>query len=224
MIVAIHSSVSPVLVMCVGLGSLASCHGQAPPERTVSAPSASVLAFFQSNSDFFRSNLVSFFALERTNPALAKDVIEKNRLKERLLEINAHRTITYLQDFGWVFPTNIDYWHYSWQAAGQRVWSIQTGLYGRCLLQMNVAFEVDSTLTNIASYTPPSLRLITYADPAPGRKDFCTGYDELSRSNFMASDWTNLVRLGGDLSALGFTGPTNRPLLNFDSQWRMQKW
>ncbi len=219
-----NNELSATLTVSVLLAFCSLCLGQTGSDEANSAPSPEVIAFFQRENQIFTSNLVSYLHLERTNPALAKVVAEQRVLERRLLEVNAHHAITYLQDFGFLFPTNTDYWHYSWKRPGERLWTIQTGLYGRCLLQMNVPFEVDSTQTNILKWDPPTLLLIAYADPPPDRKDFCRGYEELSRRTFTISDWTNLVRAGGDLSVLSYTGPTNRPLFNFDAQWRFRKW
>ena len=118
-----------------------------------------------------------------------------------------------------VYPTNEDYFR---ESATQRVWTIQTGLYGRCQLRMNILFDVDSTGTNVVSYRAPTLLLIECRDSPPW--EHVHPYPELSRRSFTASDWTNLVRAGGDISVLGFTGPTNKPLPNFGRDWRLRKW
>ena len=195
---------------------------QAASQETNSAVSVIPSRFSEEYYPFFMSNLACHFALERTNPALAKALAEKGRSQERRLEVNAHRTITFLQDFSVVYPSNIDYSDYTGQSATQRVWSIQTGLYGRCELRMNVPFVVDSTETNIVRYDAPTLLLITCGDPPS--KHFHSLYPELSRRSFTASDWTNLVRAGGDLSALGFRGSTNKPLPYFETDWKLRKW
>jgi hypothetical protein len=195
---------------------------QAASQETNSAVSVIPSRFSADYYPLFVSNLAYHFALERTNPALAKALAEKGEAQERRLEVNAHRTITFLQDFSMVYPTHINYWDYTGQSATKRVWSMQTGLYGRCELRMNVPFVVDSTETNIVSYGEPTLVLITCDDPPPGH--FHSLYPELSRCSFTASDWTNLVRAGGDLSVLGFRGTTNKPLPYFETDWKLRKW
>jgi hypothetical protein len=194
----------------------------AASQETNSAMSVIPSRFSKDYYPFFTSNLAYYFALDRTNPALAKALAQKREAQERLLKVNAHRAITFLQDFSILYPAHINYWDYTGQSAAKRVWSMQTGLYGRCELRMNVPFVVDSTETNIVSYGAPTLVLITCGDPPPGH--FHSLYPELSRRTFTASEWTNLVRAGGDLSVLGFTGPTNKPLPYFETDWELRKW
>jgi hypothetical protein len=171
---------------------------------------------------FVANELLSHLQLMQTNPLLAKAMEKEHRDQEIRLETNAHRTISYLEDFSVLYPTNCDYWNYSGRSATQRVWSIQTGVYGRCQLRMNVPFVTDSTETNIVSFDPPTLLLITFGDAPAGH--FHRLYSELSRRAFPAFDWTNLVRARGDVSVLGYAGPTNQPLPDFEAHWRFRKW
>jgi hypothetical protein len=134
------------------LASLALCRGQ-----TVSHETVQITTFSPPQVSFMQSNIGALMADPRwaQSPSVAKAVGEEVLVQQRHLRVNAHRTITYVQDFKFVYPTNIDYWVYSTGNPTQRLWVIQSGLYGRCLLQMRIPFEIDSTQTTLSVMTHP---------------------------------------------------------------------
>jgi hypothetical protein len=168
---------------------------------------------------FSLSNVMFFFELRRTNPAMLEGMNKKWAVLEDDLLVNGHRMIPYLFEFATLFPTNIEFREYSTGQAERYLWNMQTGLYGRYLLRMQVRFRVDDTRTNIVSYDPPELFLSTYDDQPPSTRDYSKGC-VLSERTFAASDWTRLLRAGGDLRAIGFKAWTNRPIENFHAEWR----
>jgi len=170
---------------------------------------------------FSWSNVLFFSELERTNPALLRSMSETWAPQEHQIVADGYRKIPYLREFTDLFPTNIEFRLFSLKKP--QLWVIQTGLYGRYLLRMEVLFKVDSTWTNIVSFESPSMHLITYDDHPPSDRGFSEGR-AFSERNFTASDWTNLVAAKGDLAALGFKAWTNSPIKNFDAEWRRRKW
>ena len=162
------------------------------------------------------SNLIYLSYLERTNPALLRARNARWEARERAVVRNGYRTIPYAREFTTLFPTNIDFRDYGSEPTNTHLWTMQTGLYGRHILRLEVLFSMDATWTNITTYEPPSFEVITYDDHWPNSR----GPWELSRRAFTSGDWTNLVSARGDLSAIGFKGSTNSPIHEFDGIWR----
>jgi hypothetical protein len=167
----------------------------------------------------FESNLFYCYQLERTNPAMLKTSGEKAAAQEHNLVMNGYRTIPYLGQFVVLFPTNVAFRFFSRQPAKPHLWTMQTGLFGRHLLRMEVLFTVDATQTNVVSYEPPSFSMVTFDEHWPNSR----GPNELSRQAFTAADWTNLVSARGDLRTIGFKGSTNSPIPDFEV-WRSPLW
>jgi hypothetical protein len=143
---------------------------------------------------------------ERTNPATWS-------AREHDVIMNGYRTIPFIGQFVTLFPTNMVYRFFAHEATNAHLWTMQTGLYGRHVLRMEVLFKLDTTWTNISSYEPPSFSIITWDDHWPHNERPVV----LSRRSFTATDWTNLVSARGNLGAIGFKGSTNLPIPGFDA-------
>ena len=172
---------------------------------------------------FSISNVMFFMELERTNPAMLKLMNEKWSAQEHRMVVNGRRTIACLRQFTTLFPTNIQFFVYSTEAMGPHIWTLQTGLYGRYLLRMQVWFKVDATGTNLLSYDPPTLLLSVYDDAPPSTRGLSEGRVFRERT-LPASDWTKLVAARGDLAAIGLNLWTNHPIKGFEQEWRWRQW
>ena len=147
------------------------------------------------------SNVAFHAELEGTNPALLKATSDKWAAEEQQLITNGFRDIPCLRQFTALFPKNVHFRSFSLEKP--QLWTLQTGLYDRYMLRMEVLFTVDSTWTNIVNYEPPSVNLITYDDNPPNNRGFSEGR-VVSRRLLSSSDWDRLVAARGDITALGF--------------------
>lgn len=204
-------------ILLMSLGALIS--GVVLLRSTVALGDETATRFREATERFSWSNVVFYSELERTNPAMLRTMTTKWSTQEHRMVVNGYRKIPYLRQFTTLFPTNVDSRYFSPEPVKPHLWTMQTGLYGRYLLRMEVLFKVDSSWTNIVSYEPPSFFLITYDDHPPSSRGVSEGR-EFSRRTLTALDWTKLVTAGGDLAAIGFNAWTNRPIKGFESEWR----
>jgi hypothetical protein len=147
-----------------------------------------------------------------TNAAPIKDYGDEWDARELRLIENAYRAIPSLREFANLFPTNVDYTDVEVMRPPKgpperHRWTIETCLYGRHVLRMQVPFEADSTLTNVLSHDPPTVTLLTF-DVIPGSTDPIP----MGRFTLSASQWETLVATKGNLASIGFKGWTNRPI------------
>ena len=154
-----------------------------------------------------------------TSGGSPQDVRAEWDAAERRLVQSAFQRVPYLREFASQFPTNVQFTDLDLKAAPkgeseQHQWTIQTGLYGRHLLRMEIPFRIDRMRTNVLGFDQPRIALITF-DKVPER----SWPLPLSQMRLAESDWKKLVASRGDLAAISFRGWTNRPIAMFEEQW-----
>jgi hypothetical protein len=215
------------MVVCAAVGYFGvSAMSDLPQKQTLAGPALSLMLVVGLGCCVFRchhalgqdatsSNFWKRVSLsremERTNPAMLKEMEVAWGAAQRRLTSNLWSRIPRVREFGGLFTNRVQQFTFSDQGEKPHLLIVQTGLYDRYILRMRVPFRVDDTWTNVVSYEGPNFVILEWLGPGNPHYIGCQRLE---------AEWTRLVASDGDFSSVGMVLTTNRPQAEFDSFWR----
>jgi hypothetical protein len=126
---------------------------------------------------------------------------------------------SYCGEFNRLFPGAQNLISYYSGAVGPSSWSSAAGLYGRYVLKMVLAIQLDAARTNIVSTGSPTFYLYEF-EKVTFRADGAPIIEGRQMTTFSADGWRHLVEAKGDFGSLGIMLETNKPVQGFEDAWR----
>jgi hypothetical protein len=123
--------------------------------------------------------------------------------------------INAVKEFHVVYPTAFSFISYFTDTNTFQVWNSEVGLYNHYVLTLQIDIKVDQSKSSLTVLNEPHFILaeVSIVTPTTGGSFNITSR-ELCR--FSREKWSKVFQAGGDLSVLGFSIQTNRPVANFD--------
>jgi hypothetical protein len=149
---------------------------------------------------------------------------------------NATNSVQYAQEFSHLFPGSRAYFGYYNGLVGPSKLNMETLLFDRYQLSMQVPVTFDRPRRTIKSFGAPEFLLNEVTEVTQIRKEgrwpdgsrsIATNLSLRGRSmrNFGAREWKKIVEAGGDFSLIGITLLTNSPAPGFEDlrkNWEMR--
>lgn len=142
---------------------------------------------------------------------------------------DATNSIPFATDFVRLFPTSQRLFSYYVGGAGDSSLAMEAFLFERYQMRMKISVTFDEELRKIKRFGEPEFQI---REVAQVRKTSGGGwgveFDTDGYRAFGAGEWQQLVKAGGDFSAIGYPCKTNSPVAGFadwqaDEESRMRR-
>ena len=128
---------------------------------------------------------------------------------------DAQATVQTVQEFDETFPAGVHFISYYTGQYGRPGWNSEVGLYGRYVLTMQAAIDLNAMRSRIVRFGVPAFTVleVTTVELLPdGRADIRYG----AQQRFGPREWSRLVTSHGDLRSIGLNPITDQPVPNFE--------